>query len=66
MESPSVPEKVPLLPPVIVMSSAEKPKTGSEKLNEKERSLVAVPLVSSVMTRLGFRLSLPVIEIVMV
>ena len=46
MESPSVPEKVPLLPPVIVMSSAEKPKTGSEKVNEKETSSVAVPLAS--------------------
>ena len=57
MESPSVPENVPLLPPVIVMSSAEKPKTASDKLNEKETSSVAVPLVSSVIATVGLAVS---------
>ena len=57
MESPSVPEKVPLLPLLRVMSSAEKPKTASEKVNEKETSFVAVPLVSSVMATVGLAVS---------
>ena len=46
-----------MLPPVIVMSSTVKPVTSSEKLNEKETSPVAVPLVSSLITTVGLSVS---------
>ena len=46
-------EKVPLVPPVRMMSSVVKPVTSSEKLNVKVISPLAVPLVLSLMVRVG-------------
>ena len=52
------PEKVPLLPPETVMSSAEKPVTVSEKVKKNVTGPVAMPGVLSLMVRLGGVVSL--------